>query len=128
MNNPSEDIFLDMTWIGRERNIIFMQLISSTIQLIHICDKYFITRPFHVPISFSIQPTIVYYKSCIQMGYSDLLLFCIGYFLEINISRYNMYIKTIRQLTLVVYERVVKSGFAFVDYLLIDNLDSLSNC
>ena len=39
-----------------------------------------------------------------------------------------VYTKTIRELALVVYERIVNSGFAFVDYSLIDNSDSLSNC
>ena len=53
---------------------------------------------------------------------------CIDYFLEINTCRYKMYTKTVRQLALVVYERIVNLGFAFVDYLLIDNSDSLSNC
>ena len=38
-----------------------------------------------------------------------------------------MYTKTIRQLALVVYERIVNLGFAFVDCSLIDNSDSLSN-
>ena len=39
-----------------------------------------------------------------------------------------VYTKTIRQLGLVVYEQIVDSGFTLVDYLLIDNSASLSNC
>ncbi len=38
-----------------------------------------------------------------------------------------VYTKTIR-LGLVVYEQIVNSGFTLVDYLLIDNSASLSNC
>ena len=39
-----------------------------------------------------------------------------------------VYTKTIRQLGLVVYEQIVDSGFTLVDYLLIDNSASFSNC
>ncbi len=39
-----------------------------------------------------------------------------------------VYTKTIRQLGLVFYEQIVDSGFTLVDYLLIDNSASLSNC
>ena len=39
-----------------------------------------------------------------------------------------VYTKTIRQLGLVVYEQIVDLGFTLVDYLLIDNSASLSNC
>ena len=39
-----------------------------------------------------------------------------------------VYTKTIRQLGHVVYEQIVDSGFTLVDYLLIDNSASLSNC
>ena len=35
--------------------------------------------------------------------------------------------KTIRQLALVVYEQIVNSGFALVNYQLIDNSSSLLN-
>ncbi len=44
------------------------------------------------------------------------------------ISYVVVYTKTIRQLGLVVYEQIVDSGFTLVDYLLIDNSVSLSNC
>ena len=39
-----------------------------------------------------------------------------------------VYTKTIRQLGLFVYEQIVDTGFTLVDYLLIDNSASLSNC
>ena len=39
-----------------------------------------------------------------------------------------VYTKTIRQLGLVVSEQIVNSGCALVDYQLIDNSSSLSNC
>ena len=49
-------------------------------------------------------------------------------FFVINILKDRVYTKAIRQLGLVASERIVNSGFAFVDYSLIDNSTSLSNC
>ena len=47
---------------------------------------------------------------------------------QVETVNFRGYTKTIRQLGLVVYERIVNSGFAFVDYSLKDNSTSLSNC
>ena len=49
-------------------------------------------------------------------------------FLDINNSGHGVYTKTIRQLDLVVYERIVNSDFVLVDYSFIDNSAWLSNC
>ena len=48
--------------------------------------------------------------------------------LEWFAAQFRVYAQTIRQLSLVVCERIVNSGFAFVDYSLTDNLTPLSNC
>ena len=49
-------------------------------------------------------------------------------FLDINNSGHRVYTKTIRQLGLVVYDRIFNSDFVLVYYSLIDNSASLSNC
>ncbi len=65
---------------------------------------------------------------CLVSEFFD-LIFILILIMHPNLYFYVVvYTKTIRQLGLVVYEQIVDSGFTLVDYLLIDNSASLSNC
>ena len=67
---------------------------------------------------------------------TSLVVLCSHVFMLVQFFQYllqfvfwvGVYTKTIRQLGLVVSEQIVNSGCALVDYQLIDNLSSLSNC